>query len=657
MRLSPLRLQAGRDGRSWPVVALLLVVVLVPTVGVLWFMSQAMHNEQLAVRQKLSDVYRAQLQTLQRDVQDHWRQRLAELSIGAPELTASARFAQQIRGGLVDSVVVYGRDGEPLYPTPSARGQGAGQSPSGPWLRAQRQEHSGRLSTAASTYAAIADGATDPRQRARALRAQARCLDKAGERQAAIAVLTHELGRPELRSTADVQGRLIVPSAQLRALQLLASAPDPTRDGLVETLWSRLDDYGEPVLPAAQRRFLMGELRALAPEAPTFPTQAAEALAARYLASDPPSPSSTSLLPTGLPDLWHLASDDGTVVALFEQRRLLQDFELLKSRQTLSLSADIELLAPGTEPRGQFVVSLPVGGLLRDWQLALRPDDASLFATAANQRIHVYWLIGSLVILLIALLAILVAKTVQRQLKLTRLKNDLLATVSHELKTPLASMRLLVDTLLGAGKYDEERVREYLGLIAKENVRLTRLVDNFLTFSRMEQNRHSLDKRQVDLHEVIGDAVDSVSERFEATGFRFDVEVDADLPPLWADADGLVTVVLNLLDNAHKYSADEQHIVLRAYAENDSVCLAVEDSGIGLSSRVAGKIFDRFYQVDQSLSRPGSGCGLGLSIVEFIVAAHGGSIDVESRLGEGSTFTVRLPVEPEGRRGERSTLT
>jgi len=106
-------------------------------------------------------------------------------------------------------------------------------------------------------------------------------------------------------------------------------------------------------------------------------------------------------------------------------------------------------------------------------------------------------------------------------------------------------------------------------------------------------------------------------------------------------------VLLNLLDNAYKYSNEEKHIVLRGYRENGHVCFAVQDNGIGLSSRVAGKIFDRFYQVDQSLSRPGSGCGLGLSIVKFIVSAHGGSVKVDSRPGQGSTFTVRLPAAPD----------
>jgi len=118
------------------------------------------------------------------------------------------------------------------------------------------------------------------------------------------------------------------------------------------------------------------------------------------------------------------------------------------------------------------------------------------------------------------------------------------------------------------------------------------------------------------------------------------------LPRIRADKDATVTVLLNLLDNAWKYSGDDKQIAIRACLANGGqwVCIVVADNGIGLSRRATRKIFNRFYQVDQTLSRSGSGCGLGLSIVKFILDAHGGTIDVTSEPGKGSTFTVRLPT-------------
>lgn len=664
MKFGSSRLLAGHGTRSWPVLLLLLVVVLVPTLGVLWFMSQAMGNERLAVRQKLSDVYEAQLLEVQHELRLYWRNRSTALEVRDPTLPDSRLFADSIRGRLADSVVVYDAAGHPAYPAPPHIRESDLRPPSANWRRAERLEHSGQNAAAAARYASIAKGAEGTADRnlaARALQAQARCLAKSKLTPKALAILIDELGRPEYATASDRQGRLIAPSAQLRALQLIAAEgpgegeTSPAFEPIVTALSERLSDYDNPEFPAAQRRFLMNQLATLVPSASPFDTLAGEELAQRYLDSTPPSPLTTSLQPSGLPQVWHLASPSGAVVALFDQRRLLQDLQSLVARHRLPQGATVDLLAPGVEAQELFLVSLPVGGLLQDWQLVLRLEDQTLFAAAANQRINAYLLTGVLVVLVILILTLLIARAIGRQLRLTRLKNDLLATVSHELKTPLASMRLLVDTLLETGIDDSSRVREYLHLIAKENVRLSRLVDNFLTFSRMEQNRQSFEKKQLSPAAVIQTAAESVSERFATAGCRFEVEVGPDLPLLLADHDALVTVLLNLLDNAYKYSNPPRHIVLRGYREKGLFCFAVRDNGIGLPTREAGKIFDRFYQVDQTLSRSESGTGLGLSIVQFIVSAHRGSVEVDSRPGEGSTFTVRLPpADPAGSSEQRN---
>jgi signal transduction histidine kinase len=121
------------------------------------------------------------------------------------------------------------------------------------------------------------------------------------------------------------------------------------------------------------------------------------------------------------------------------------------------------------------------------------------------------------------------------------------------------------------------------------------------------------------------------------------VETDPDLPSLYADEDALVTVLLNLLDNAYKYTLTEKRISLRAYRDGQALVFAVKDNGIGIAPREQKRIFRKFYQVDQRLARETGGCGLGLSIVDYIVRAHGGSVRVQSRAGAGSTFLVSLP--------------
>ena len=275
--------------------------------------------------------------------------------------------------------------------------------------------------------------------------------------------------------------------------------------------------------------------------------------------------------------------------------------------------------------------------------LAFRDKDP--FQTAASPRAVAYILMGTAVLAAVTLLATLVLRVVRKQAALTQLKNDLVANVTHELKTPLSSMRLLVDTLLNSENLQEKTTREYLQLIATENSRLSRLIDNFLTFSRIERNKYTFDFKPVPAQRIVEQSAVAVRDRFNVPGCKFDVSIPASLPIVRADEDALVTVLLNLLDNAFKYSGDEKQISLAASKENGSVHFKVTDNGIGFSPRETSRIFNRFYQVDQRMTRKGGGCGLGLSIVQFIVNAHHGAIEVQSQPGAGSSFAVSIPIE------------
>jgi signal transduction histidine kinase len=214
-------------------------------------------------------------------------------------------------------------------------------------------------------------------------------------------------------------------------------------------------------------------------------------------------------------------------------------------------------------------------------------------------------------------------------------------------------MRVLVDTLLEGRVRDQAQVTEYLRLTSRENERLSRMIDNFLTFSRMERNKVAFTLVHAQPATVANDAVESVKTKFAAHDCHLVVEIADQLPEIQADHDAVVTVLVNLLDNACKYTAEDKQISLKVFPAAGRVCFAVSDNGIGLARRHLKRIFDRFYQVDSSLARKAEGCGLGLSIVKFIVDAHKGKITVESKPGRGSTFTVSLPAN--GRNGDTKT--
>ena len=160
----------------------------------------------------------------------------------------------------------------------------------------------------------------------------------------------------------------------------------------------------------------------------------------------------------------------------------------------------------------------------------------------------------------------------------------------------------------------------------------------------MERNGETFEFAEVKVEAIVAAAIDAMGERFDGPESQLDVEVADELPVISGDAEALVTVLVNLLDNAHKYTNSDKQVTLRAYGSNGQMCIEVEDNGVGLSRREAKSVFDRFHQVDQSLTRRVGGCGLGLSIVQFLVKAHKGSVGVSSQPGKGSTFTVTLPA-------------
>jgi signal transduction histidine kinase len=633
----------GHDSTLWPVL-LLVLIVLVPSAGVVWMMRAAMENEQLAARQKLSAAYRGQLETVGRSIAEDWQRQLAAFDAVAERETPARAFADCLRDGAMDSVVILDEAGEVLYPS-AAQSKIAAASESGELRRAQQLEFAELLpGEAAEAYAAIAEHAKTAAEAAQARQAQARALAKAGDRAGAVEVL--EQMRDDNAST-DLHGRLLSADAELRLLELL-ERESPEWRAVAEGLARRVNDYSSPVLTADQRRFVMHELESRASKL-NFSTLAAEDLAAEFVAGTTPVVQRDVFAATKVPELLQVRSPSGRVIALVLRPRLKREVERQLAEQPFPAGVATAVREAGQEAAdGEELAAVSLAPLVPGLRMVAMVDDASSFDAAADKRLGYLLATGVVVVGVTAALAMMVAGVLRRQWRLTRLKNDLVATVSHELKTPLAAIRLLVDTLLDEDSPHaaarDPRTREYLEMIAKENSRLTRLIDNFLTFSRMERGKHRFDFRPADGAAIVEQAAAAVADRFDGEMNTLAVDVAGPLPVV-GDADMLVTVVTNLLDNAWKYTDEPKQVTLAARRVGDRVEISVSDNGIGLSTWAARRVFDRFYQVDQRLTRSAGGCGLGLSIVKYIVEAHGGTVAVESRHGGGSTFAVSLPAD------------
>ncbi len=341
------------------------------------------------------------------------------------------------------------------------------------------------------------------------------------------------------------------------------------------------------------------------------------------------------------PMLRYIPSSEGTTTE--NAREILSRVEKTSENIVTArvVDADAKLIAGETNPWGQIIAQAAAPGI-RGATVQLHIAGPRVIDEAiAGQRQILIWT-GSLTALAVLLIAGLATLTVSRQLALHELKNTSVATVAHELRTPLASMRLLIDTLRAGRVRDEKQTREYLDLIASENERLSKLAENFLTFSRFDRGELSLNLTQIAPRSIAEQAVSTLRPRLDETTFT--VEAPENLPQIHADRDALAQVLTNLLDNALKYTGEEKRIALRISAVADGVVFAVEDNGIGLTPDERQEIFRPFYQADQKLSRTREGCGLGLAIVNKIVKAHGGEITVASEPGKGSVFRVKIPT-------------
>ena len=254
-----------------------------------------------------------------------------------------------------------------------------------------------------------------------------------------------------------------------------------------------------------------------------------------------------------------------------------------------------------------------------------------------------FLILGALSLLMLGGLA-LAYRSVSKEVSLARLKSDFVSNVSHELRTPLSLIQLYAETLELGRIQSQEKKEEYYRIIRKESERLGRLINNILDFSRIEAGRKEYDMRETDIAELVRNTMDAYRYQIEKHGFDFELSIESSLPTVRVDREAIARALVNLVNNALKYSADDKFLLVRLYRENGMVKLEVVDRGIGIARRDQAKIFEKFYRTGDPLVHNTKGSGLGLPLVRHITQAHGGRIEVESMPGKGSKFTLSLPV-------------
>ncbi|HSP66798.1 MAG TPA: HAMP domain-containing sensor histidine kinase [Bryobacteraceae bacterium] len=280
----------------------------------------------------------------------------------------------------------------------------------------------------------------------------------------------------------------------------------------------------------------------------------------------------------------------------------------------------------------------------QDWlNENLKPQIANALGIAdtSGQDLRIYGGAIALVLVILSAGVALLLRDISREARTNRLRSDFVSSVSHELKTPITLIRLYSETLLRPDAFREEDRDGFYRIIMRESERLGRLVDRILTFSRVERGDQVYTFEEGDVAPVIARVVEDYREYLERAGFRLEQALTPSAPPVRFDSGALSQAVVNLLDNAVKYSGENRDIAVRLDAHNGHVTFEVEDHGLGVAPAEQERIFRRFYRVSNGSGK--GGYGLGLFLVRHIMDAHGGRIEVDSEPGRGSRFRLLFP--------------
>lgn len=270
-------------------------------------------------------------------------------------------------------------------------------------------------------------------------------------------------------------------------------------------------------------------------------------------------------------------------------------------------------------------------------------------AAGGSGLLRLFFGLSLLVVMSLTFLAgYLVWRDTRREIRVSEMRSQFVSSVSHELKTPLTSIRMFAELLQIRGSDDSRTHEEYLNTIVNESERLTRLLNNVLDFSKIEHGQKDYRLEPTRLEEVVYSAARIMEYPLAEQGFDLRVHVETGLPPVNADKDALKQAVLNLLTNAMKYSGKSRAIEVRVGPQNGNAMIQVADHGLGIPESEQKRIFEKFYRANVPENHAISGTGLGLALVAHIAGAHHGSVRVESKVGEGSTFSILLPLRAGG---------
>ncbi len=565
------------------------------------------------------------------------------------------------------------------------------------WKRAEAAEF--RLndySQAAALYRDLAARTADPASKALLLNRQARCNAKSGQHEKALAAYRQQLQIGLSDITSEGIPLEITAIYQIGNIHLLggqkAEAAGAFLDlyqGLLEARWPLTRDQFVSFKKLAEDRFqtAVGELDAsLQAERDRRLEELKKSEGERLAKTGVLEKVGERIIPRMRLEAREMDADSGRFLRIAEPADsglLLASFFSLDKDTMLGLLLDPQVLAGGLfppnsgepepeegwsiaivdesgkvlasqglfSPRGpdkngdrQLVFTGSFADSFPPWAIDIYRSGAGAAEREFRLRRAIYVLSLAAVIAALFFGGFLAIRSTARELKLAKLKSDFTATVSHEFRTPLTSIRYMAELLHRGRVREEARKQAYYETIMGESGRLSRLVENLLDFSKIEAGVKEYRFEETDIAALAADVAGRFRQQAAFKDFTLETEIEENMPVIPADKDALARAIFNLLDNAVKYSGGNPRIVLRAWSGEEAVNVQVEDHGIGISKTEQKKIFEKFYRSESVLESDIKGSGIGLPLVEHVVRAHGGKVHLESEPGKGTRVTTRLPV-------------
>lgn len=545
-------------------------------------------------------------------------------------------------------------------PRPLERDLAPGESPSARFAilfaEAERLELvEGRVREALERYRrCLALSVPDP-SKALALARVARCAGKLRDQEAAEAAYEELAAR-----YGDLSDGFHRPLALVAGLELydLRRAPGEEERSRLVALHGDLI-RGRWELSADQADYFLAQLRERAPELPALERgtgylrrlELALALQERFrppAALRPGEMYASAFLYETRPYQLHyrLAATGNTPDALIGLAVNLTWVEtrLLPLTATdLGMAADQTRVVPrGSANAGSLQAGIPFQKLFPFWELSQDTAPGATTRSWLRRDTAVFAGATLLVVGVLALGVFLLLRDVRRETQLNRLRSDFVSGISHELKTPLTLVRLYTETLLEGDRFPEEERRGFYQIILRESERLTHLVERALDSGRVDRREKQYHFEEGDLATSIAQTVQVYGEYLQRRGFSVEASLAPSLPPVVFDPDAVAQAVVNLLDNAAKYSGNSKFVGVRLLSEDSAVVFEVEDRGIGIPGEEQDKIFQQFYRSGAGSGK--GGYGLGLFLVRHIMEAHRGHVEVHSAAGQGSRFRLVFPL-------------